>query len=158
MIYKLLDGKRLVIDTEDYDLVVSLNVYPSTQPNGNTYIQYWDGTKSMYLHRLLSKAKRGQYTDHKNGITLDNRKSNLQNITHAQNMQKMKNQKNTTGYRGVYFDRRGRKSPYRTEVQRFGKRTHLGSYRTAKEAAEVRDKWVRCNYPEFAVYNFDDIV
>ena len=66
-----------------------------------------DGTpkyKTLYLHRFITQAEKGQVVDHKNTIkTLDNRDTNLRVSNDANNTKnrKGKNSNNTSGYRNV---------------------------------------------------------
>ena len=96
-------------------------------------------TDKMPMHRLLSGATNGQVIDHINGDRLDNRLSNIRLCTQADNS---KNQKiksnNTSGYKGVYYDKKVRKFIARVKSNY---RTHLaGSYKTSIEAARAYNK------------------
>ena len=79
-------------------------------------------------------------------------------LTRQSRWQKMKNQRNQSGLRGVYEIKDGRKKKWRAEVQRFGKKVFNAKFYTAREAGIARDKFLRENYPKCAIYTFDDIV
>ena len=154
-----LRGVIIKIDEDDYDYVDSLNLTISRQPNGAVYIQHWKKGKCFYLHRLLLNAPKGRYVDHINHDPLDNRRCNIRLCSPSDNMRNTINRKNTTGYRGVYFDKRPRPRPYRAEIKVDKKRVHLGSYETAIEAAKVWDSEMFKHYPDTATLNFpNDIV
>lgn len=60
--------------------------------------------KTLYLHRFITQAQKGQVVDHKkNSETLDNRDNNLRLSNDANNTKnrKGKNSNNTSGYRNV---------------------------------------------------------
>jgi hypothetical protein len=54
-------------------------------PNGYAYMRF--GASTLYMHRLIAKTPKGMETDHINRNRLDNRESNLRNVTHAENCQ-----------------------------------------------------------------------
>jgi len=65
--------------------------------------------KSLLLHSFIMDAQKGQYVDHKNHNTLDNRKENLSLGTPQANSvnRKSKNSNNNSGYRNVcWFDKK----------------------------------------------------
>ena len=85
------------------------------------------------MHRLIQGAPRGQAVDHKNGDSLDNRRSNLRPASHAQNMQNVGITKaNTSGYKGVNWNSDASKWHARIRVN--GKRLHLGLFDAAEDA------------------------
>jgi hypothetical protein len=74
--------------------------------------------------------------DHINRNKLDNRQGNLRIITSAQNLLNRGVQKNnSTGFKGVYFDKRF--NLYYARIKVSGKSVHLGCRRTAQEAHEL---------------------
>ncbi len=49
------------------------------------------GSKHTAMHRLIAGTPLGLVCDHLNGNTLDNRRCNLENITHIENMKRARN-------------------------------------------------------------------
>ena len=89
----------------------------------------------LYIHGEWPK-----FIDHINEIKHDNRICNLRNVTHSENMQnKSKPQSNnTTGYIGVSFNKK--RKHYTAVIKINGKTHYLGSFKTAEEANEARQK------------------
>lgn len=88
----------------------------------------------IYFHRLLMNALPGQYVDHINGNTLDNRKANLRICTNQENCcnQKLRSN-NKSGIKGV----RKVKNSWIAQINIAKKSTYLGSFKTAEEAQQV---------------------
>src|SRR4051794_16413562 len=90
-----------LVDDHRYFELVSMRwymtgSYASTKINGRT----------VYMHQLVMGSKKGQLVDHKNRIKLDNREDNLRLATRSQNALNSKlHRTNSTGYRGVTFDK-----------------------------------------------------
>lgn len=83
------------------------------------------------LHRFLLEAPDGTFVDHRNGNTLDYRKSNLRPATCTQNQFNKKRAKNnTSGYKGVNFHQ----NKWRAYIKINRKRIHLGHFDTPEEA------------------------
>ena len=91
---------------------------------------------SRLLHRFLF-GKKGYEIDHINRNRLDNRKVNIRHCSRSQNMfNKTKQNNNSTGVLGVYFDKsRGK---YAAEIKAYGVKKFLGRFNTLKEAKEKR--------------------
>lgn len=72
-------------------------------------------------------------SDHINGNTLDNRRSNLRVVTRTQNNQNVTIRKhNKSGYKGVSLEKKtGR---WVAVIQANNKRIHLGTFDTPEEA------------------------
>lgn len=88
--------------------------------------------KAIYMHRMIMDTPKGKATDHINGNGLDNRRENLRVCTQRQNCQAKRSlRNNTTGHRGVTFDR----GHYVARISVNGRRTHLGIFQTKEEAA-----------------------
>jgi hypothetical protein len=73
------------------------------------------------------------YVDHINFDRLDNRLINLRNVTYAENIRNRRVlSSNTSGYKGVNFNRRD--NTWRVEIKVDGKSKFGGSYTTKEEA------------------------
>lgn len=106
------DGSKLeaLIDKVDLDRVLSLPTsFYATKTKYGFYVkmdwEYKGQRNRIQLHRWLLGAKEGEVVDHKDGNTLDNRKSNLRLVTQLENSQNQKPKSNKTGYKGVYLNK-----------------------------------------------------
>lgn len=104
-------GKFTIVDDEDVELVAGTRWHV----NDSGYAVNRYKGKTTRLHRLINKTPDGLFTDHKNGNTLDNRKSNLRSVTKKENAQNNhvakgytwdeSKQKWMVRYRGTYYGR-----------------------------------------------------
>lgn len=104
--------------------------------------------KKTMLHRLIAEhfiPNPNNYTnvDHINGIKTDNRLENLRWCSQAENT-RFDNHKlrknNTSGYRGISFDKRCNK--YQTEVNVNGKKLYIGKFDSLETAIQERNKYL----------------
>lgn len=101
---------------------------------------YARSRQAGYLHRIVAGLQRGDglEVDHISGDGLDNRRSNLRVLTHAQNQQNRNRQANRTSqYRGVTYARRrvrDGKAPWVARVVVGGVSHQAGYYWTDHEA------------------------
>lgn len=103
------------------------------------YLQVRAENKLYRVHRIAWLYMTGVwagYIDHINGIRSDNRWANLRSVSNAENMQNCikPHSNNTTGFLGVYFDKRKKK--FRAQIMVHGEKVHLGTHETAKLAHE----------------------
>jgi hypothetical protein len=108
------------------------------KPNGGYRCIQVDG-RSYRSNRLavfyMTGAWPEQLVDHENGIHDDDRWENLRPATNSQNQQNKKLQcNNTSGFKGVYFDRR--RGKWRASIYCNYGRHSLG-YHTTREAAII---------------------
>ena len=141
---------------------------------------HWDPhTKSFYAARMLPSTpehpKRrtilmhnaiwehhngpipdGFTVDHVNRDTLDNRLSELRLASYSQQGQNRGlRSSNTSGYRGVSWDKHSGK--WRARIRLDGKEIYLGLFADEKEAARAYDAAARIHHdPAFAQLNFPD--
>ena len=107
------------------------------------------------MHRVILEQmgfKDFTKSDHINRDRLDNRRCNLRPATHSQsacNRGKPKN--NTSGYHGVWWEKRREKWFVRISVKK--KPIFLGYFDDLKEAARVYNEAVLKYHGEFAVLN-----
>lgn len=85
------------------------------------------------------KPDDGLQVDHRNRNRLDNRRTNLRIVTHAQNMHNKSLYCNSTsGFRGVTWSQT--RKQWRARVGVDGKRIHLGYFKHKHDAAEAAQK------------------
>ena len=89
--------------------------------------------------------------DHKDRDPGNNQWANIRRATDAQNaFNATRRRDNTTGYRGVYV--RGRR--FCAQINVAGRRTKLGAFSTASDAARAYDRAAEILHGEFANLNF----
>ena len=152
----LTKGKFAIVDDEDYEELCKFKWHIC---NGYAaYDPYYSGKhaaitkKTFFMHRIIANAPEGMVVDHINGNELDNRRENLRVCTHAQNRRNhaKNNANNKSGYNGVFKAKDDRFYAYITFNY---KRFHIGSYRTAKDAAIAYNKKAKELFGEFARLN-----
>lgn len=126
--------------------------------NGGYAKVYKDG-QSQKLHRIVIGAKDGQIVDHINGNSLDNRRSNLRIVTHAQNMANRScNTTSASKLKGVTYDTSMiRKKRWAASIHHQGKRIKIGRYFTKEEAAMAYDEMASRLKGQYARLNFGRI-
>ncbi len=93
----------------------------------------------MYLHHLILPKKKGFEVDHINRDVMDNRRENLRYVTSSQNgMNRGMMKSNTSGYRGVTWDKKTEK--WRARIGLNGKQIWLGYFDDIEEAATAYKK------------------
>jgi HNH endonuclease/AP2 domain len=113
----------------------------------NNYVASRRNGKIELLHRLILDPPDSMVVDHINGDKLDNRRANLRIVTFAENVQNQSRllSNNTSGYRGVVWDRS--RSKWIAQVKMGGKNYLLGRFETKEEANRVVIEWRRKNMP-----------
>lgn len=143
-----------IIDAEDHAKVK--NHKWALQSNG--YVTAKNKGKSIYLSALVLgvNATIRSVVDHMDGDTLNNRKGNLRHCTTQQNFfNQCIRSNNTSGFKGVFWDKRLKKWRARIKINYVGK--HLGCFPTKEEAAVAYNQAAIENYGEFARLNIMDM-
>ncbi len=125
----------VLFDPEDFDIVNAVNWSIDVQG----YVS--NRNHNLLLHRVVMKAKPEDEVDHISGNRLDNRKRNLRLVPryiNSQNQTRL-NKRNTSGYRGVSYDKSRNK--WSAGATLYYKKIHLGRYDTAEEAHAVASAW-----------------
>jgi len=94
------------------------------------------------LHNDIMKTPKGMVVDHLNKNGLDNRRENLQIVTHMENTARGDSAISKSGFKGVCFDKTIKKNPFKVSAWIEGKQKHLGLRPTRISAARFHDEVV----------------
>jgi hypothetical protein len=140
----IIDGIGVLIDDEDYLRVSKYNWWKCNHRKGLQYFSRFIGRvngkmKTEYLHRFIVNAEHGKDVDHINRDTLDNRKANLRQCSHSENLQNIKGYGTSTGHKGVYtsYNKAGGIMGYYSQYKMESKYIYVGFFQTVKEAADA---------------------
>lgn len=147
---RLTQGRFALVDEIDYVRVLAAGTWCFNRKTGYAFRMRprAPGQKrgAVLLHRFIMNEPPG-LVDHENRNRLDCRRFNLRRATSQESAwNRGKTTANTTGYKGVYRNRKGEK-PFRAVL-------NLGSFATAEEAARAYDDAARRQYGTFAALNF----
>lgn len=135
MMQAIIRGETVLIDEQDAHF---LERYSWRIEDG--YIKAGTTTSSgkrvtLYLHRLIAGAQKGQIVDHINGIRSDNRRGNLRIVNSRQNALNAapkQTGKKDHGFRGLKKNRCG---AYEAIIRHGGRQIYLGIWKNPAEAA-----------------------
>jgi hypothetical protein len=147
----LLNGEICFVDDEDFQKLNQFKWYL----NSKRYACRHENGKTILMHREIMGNPIGYEIDHINGNGLKNTKDNLRICTHAQNLKNIKQHiDNTSGYKGVYYQKCGkRKKRWYAQIQVNGKTKLVGYYLTPEEAALAYNNCANIYYGEYAKLN-----
>jgi hypothetical protein len=153
------NGAPILVDDDDYEDLIQFSWY-ITHNGYAARCVYENGRQtSERMHRRIMGLKSGdpREVDHRFGLKLDNRKSELRICTTAQNLCNVGIRKdNTSGYKGVKLRRKGRGDKMRggkkweTRISHNGKNRYIGCFETPEEAYAAYCKVARELHGEFA--------
>lgn len=136
-----------IIDHEDYEKIK--NYKWKVANRDNTVKNNKIGILSRFL---LNVTEFKIEVDHKNHNRLDNRKENLRKCNRSQNeINKGINKNNTSGYKGVYIDKKQKK--WISRIFKDNKEYYLGAYSNIKDAAKAYNNAAIKHHGEFAYLN-----
>ena len=127
-----------LVDDDDYEALIEYNWILLSCSGGLRYAtrknQAGKRPYAFLMHREIMSVPKGLTVDHIDGNGLNNCKNNLRLATHSeQQWNRQKNSNNTTGYRGVYYDKRNK--IYRAEMRAGRVKWSLGTYTNPRDAA-----------------------
>jgi hypothetical protein len=132
---KLTQGLEAMVDDEDYEELSKYKWYSSIS-DGRCYamrnITKKQGKQDhLLMHKEIAKTPKGMYTDHIDGNTLNNIKSNLRIVTNRQNGQN-RHENKSSKYVGVYWNAKAKK--WESKIRTGGKRKYLGCFENEIDA------------------------
>jgi AP2 domain len=157
----LTQGQNAIVDAEDFEPLSQRNWWAIWCESTESFYAYgWKDGLHVAMHNELLHCSTGEQADHKDHNTLNNRKYNLRKCTHAENC---KNQRrpstNTSGFKGAFWQKDMKRSGggrWASYITFNGKRTFLGHFNSAKEAAHAYDEAAKLYHGEFAHLNFQE--
>jgi hypothetical protein len=158
----LTQGKVAIVGAEDFAWLSDRRWH--AHERGRTWyarstIKSMGVQRTVFMHRVILEHHGYDLTtgevDHINGDGLDNRKSNLQIISHAENIRKSRTQvNNKSGFRGVSWHKQDHRWQVFIEVDQV--RKYVGSYRTKIAAALAYDEAAKKYFGRFAKLNLQN--
>ncbi|MBN2312578.1 MAG: HNH endonuclease [Sedimentisphaerales bacterium] len=101
---KLKNGSHTLVDPDVYERFKDQTLC------GRGYVKFYIKRRTLYLHREIMHPPEGLVVDHINGNPFDNRRANLRVVTQSENhINRHKKSRSMSGYRWVFFDRRGKR-------------------------------------------------
>lgn len=144
---KIAGGRFVLVDERDEEFVRSVS-WHAHQSKSHIYAVNRQHGK---MHRTFFDVSPTEIVDHKNGRTLDNRRSNLRVVTKTQNNRNTVRRNDSQWlYKGIEATRSG----WRASIQVDGRRIRTPSYGTQRAAAQAYDDMARELFGEFAKLNF----
>jgi len=154
---QLTQGKVAIVDDEDFIELNKLKWHADKRANGKFYaVRKSICINGKYInqkmHRMIVGDKLGLHTDHIDGDTLNNRRSNLRICTHQQNMMnKGVSKVNKSGYKGVLYVKS--RKMYKASITLNRKIIQLGYFYYIKQAAIAYNAAALKYHGEFANLN-----
>jgi len=147
----LTQGKRTLMDDEDFERL-SKHSWTAIQINCNWYAISKRNYKNYYMHREVMNAKKGEYVDHRDHSTLDNRKTNLRLCSPAENARNAKKRLHVSSIcKGVFWCKALKK--WRSIIMCNYKNIHLGYFENEDDAARAYNEAAIKYFGEFALLN-----
>jgi len=157
MCIELTTGQQTLVSVDCYADLCQFTWHAVKKPSGTYYaartIRVGLKTSVEYMARRIMKAPDGVEVDHRNGHSLDNRTWNLRFATTQQNQfNRGKNRNNTSGYKGVTWEKSTGK--YQAQIRVNGQTKHLGRFDDKIDAAHAYDQAALKYHGRFARVNF----
>jgi hypothetical protein len=145
-------GKAAIVDAADYDRL-ACRKWHARKVGESFYAVRVEGRRSVYMHREIMNAPAGLLCDHKNHLTLDDRRCNLRPCTWAENARNRRPDRNgTSQYKGVC--RLSAAGKWRAAICYEGRSIYIGCYEYEQDAAIAYDDMAIELFGEFAFLNF----
>lgn len=152
MLIPLTRGQSAIISEADAAKVLAhkWHAHPIKRASGGYYASSYIGGKTVYLHRFLLNAQKGQQVDHISGDGLDNRRENIRICTAHENCANVRSKREQSGLRGIYRNKAG---SWGVQIWAKGQYYGLGNFQCLNEAREARNAKVAELHGEFGRMN-----
>lgn len=145
-------NKEFYFDLEDYDKIKDFCWYESKHGYIESRIKIDEKYRSISLHRFVLDVNDKTKVDHIKHQTNDCRKEKLRIVNDSQSaMNKGMYKNNTSGHKGVCFDKRT--SKWIAYISKNNKRIYLGSFAILDEAIKVRQEAEEKYFGEYSYNN-----
>ena len=153
---QLTQGKAALVDDEDFEWLNQWKWCAHKSDSGVFYARRrGDGNKTIHMHRVIMDTPDNLECDHKDNNGLNCQRYNLRNCTRGQNnSNRRKTKKNTSGFKGVSWQKSRNK--WRVQLQINGVKKFFGLFDRLDEAANAYDEAAKENHKEFSNVNFKD--
>jgi hypothetical protein len=153
-IIPLTAGKSAIISDHRF-AEVSKHKWRTSWNGWNWYASSTINGKNVYLHRYIMGVTDSRVlVDHKDGNGLNCQDGNLRVCTSSQNgMNRGKQSDNTSGYKGVTWDKS--KGKWQASIKVNQKTIFLGRFNNVIEAAKAYDEGAKKYHGAFARLNFE---
>lgn len=147
-------GKGLfaTIDAADYEEVRKYRWYATHGGGNNAYAAATKNGKTVYMHRMLMRPRKGYVVDHIDGNGLNNRRCNLRVCTPTQNLANKTPRGGSSQFVGVYRYR----DKWAANVTCQGRCYYIGVFEDEVEAAKARDRKAYELHGQYAHLNFPE--
>jgi hypothetical protein len=150
----LTKGKVAIVDAADYEWL-SKYKWHAVKVGGKLYAYRCRNRRSISMHRMIMGEPKGKVVDHRDGSSLNNRRSNLRICTTAENIRNRRHTGGASRYKGVYFVKRLKK--WKAVITFNSKTIHIGCFSDEISAGKAYDKKAKELFGEFACLNFPDL-
>jgi len=145
----LTQNKFATVDDEDFDYLNQWKWYCNNYGYAVRDIRVTSKIKKIILmHRVINKTPLEFETDHIDRNPLNNQKKNLRTVTSSQNkMNKGKRKDNTSGYKGITWNKKAHK--WQAQIELNGKGIYLGLYSNIQGAWLAHEWGEKVYFKEF---------
>lgn len=148
-------GVKILVDDDMYETLSPFTwiIHNRGRVTKRLYaIRFDENQKYTQMHHDVVGKKKGKVVDHINGNSLDNRRENLRHCTQQENcLNKAISSKNTSGVKGVYWEKSRKKWVARIFLQ--GKQTFIGRFDRLENAKKAYNKEAKKLHKEFSKLN-----
>jgi hypothetical protein len=144
-------GLFALVDAADYKRLNKYRWY-ATRRGPTTYATCIKNGRSVYMHRMIMRPRKGYIVDHIDGNGLNNRRCNLRVCTHQQNQANRGPRGGSSQFVGVLRFR----NKWQAGIRCQGKFYYLGLFDDEVEAAKARDRKAYELHGSYAYLNFQE--